>query len=108
MKISVIVPIYNKVEYIERCFRQLLAQDMDDIEVVAVDDGSTDGSGDLCDQLSGDARLRVFHTPNQGVTAARRYGVEASISFLWIAMTSSFRVPFTHSTMPLARLQPMK
>ncbi len=39
MKISVIVPIYNKVEYIERCFRQLLAQDMDDIEVVAVDDG---------------------------------------------------------------------
>jgi len=76
MKISVIVPIYNKVEYIERCFRQLLAQDMDDIEVVAVDDGSTDGSGDLCDQLSGDARLRVFHTPNQGVTAARRYGVE--------------------------------
>lgn len=76
MKVSVIVPIYNKVEYVERCFRQLLAQDMDGMEIVAVDDGSTDGSGVLCDQLAGDRRLRIFHTPNQGVTAARRYGVE--------------------------------
>lgn len=76
MKVSVVVPIYNKVEYVERCFRLLLAQEMDAMEIVAVDDGSTDGSGALCDQLAGDHRLRIFHTPNQGVTAARRYGVE--------------------------------
>ncbi len=76
MKVSIVVPVYNKVEYVERCFRQLLAQDMDGMEIVAVDDGSTDGSGALCDQLAGDHRLRIFHTPNQGVTAARRYGVE--------------------------------
>ncbi len=76
MKVSVVVPIYNKVGYVERCFRQLLAQDMDAMEIVAVDDGSTDGSGALCDRLAGDGRLRIFHTPNQGVTAARRLGVE--------------------------------
>ncbi len=76
MKVSVVVPVYNKVEYVERCFRQLLAQEMDGMEIVAVDDGSTDGSGALCDQWPGDCRLRIFHTPNQGVTAARRYGVE--------------------------------
>lgn len=76
MKVSVVVPIYNKVDYVERCFRQLLAQDMDAMEIVAVDDGSTDGSGTLCDRLADDSRLRIFHTPNQGVTAARRLGVE--------------------------------
>lgn len=77
MEVSVVIPVYNKVEYVERCLRSVLAQEMDGFEVIAVDDGSTDGSGAVCDRLAAeDARLRVIHTPNGGVTAARRRGVE--------------------------------
>ena len=77
MEVSVVVPVYNKVEYVERCLRSVLAQEMEGFEVIAVDDGSTDGSGAVCDRLAAeDARLRVIHTPNDGVTAARRRGVE--------------------------------
>ena len=79
MEISVIVPVYNKEAYVERCIHQLMQQDFDDFEVVIVDDGSTDHSGLLCDQMAAtDKRLRVFHTSNGGVTAARRYGLEHS------------------------------
>ena len=49
MKISVVIPVYNKKDYIARCLEQILAQDFPSFEVIAVDDGSTDGSGDICD-----------------------------------------------------------
>lgn len=77
MKISVVIPIYNKEPYIASCMASLLKQDFDEFEIVAVNDGSTDRSGEICDQLAlRDSRIRVFHQPNGGVTAARRYGVE--------------------------------
>ena len=77
MKISVIIPVYNKAEYVEQGLARTLTQDFDDFEVIVVDDGSTDGSGDICDRMaSSDSRLRVVHTANGGVTAARRKGVE--------------------------------
>lgn len=77
MKVSVIIPVYNKVDYLDACFQHLQDQQMADIEIIAVDDGSTDGSGQRCDKwASRDARIQVYHTANQGVTAARRYGVE--------------------------------
>lgn len=77
MKISIVIPIYNKEEYVEACFESLLKQDFDSFEIVAVDDGSTDRSGEICDCMEErDSRIRVFHTPNSGVTAARRKGVE--------------------------------
>ena len=77
MKISIVIPIYNKAAYIRPCMESLLEQDFDDFEIVAVDDGSTDGSGDLCDELAQETpRIHVIHTPNGGVTAARRVGVE--------------------------------
>ena len=77
MEVSVVIPVYNKEEYVEQCLRSVLAQQFDGFEVIAVDDGSTDGSGAVCDRLAAsDARLRVVHTPNGGVTAARRRGVE--------------------------------
>lgn len=79
MEISVIIPVYNKAEYLMPCINSVLCQDFCSFEVVAVDDGSTDDSAELCDAMaSGDARLRVIHTENGGVTAARRRGVEAS------------------------------
>lgn len=95
MEVSVVIPVYNKVEYVERCLRSVLAQDMDGFEVIAVDDGSTDGSGAVCDRLAReDARLRVVHTPNGGVTAARRRGVEeASGRYITFADADDMMLP---------------
>lgn len=79
MKVSVIIPVHNKRPFVEACLRSVLSQDMDDFEVVAVDDGSTDGSLDLCLSIAReDERLRVIPLENGGVTRARRTGVEAA------------------------------
>ena len=76
MKVSVVIPVYNKAEYISDCMESLLQQDFDDFEIVAVNDGSTDDSGRICDKKAAeDSRIRVIHTENSGVTAARRKGV---------------------------------
>ena len=77
MEISVIIPVYNKEQYIKQCLENALSQDFEDYEVITVDDGSTDDSGRICDEMANsDSRLRVIHTENGGVTAARRRGVE--------------------------------
>jgi len=77
MEISIIIPVYNKSEYLDKCFESIFRQDFESFEVVAVDDGSTDGSGPLCDRWAAkEPRLHVLHTENQGVTAARRRGWE--------------------------------
>ena len=77
MKVSIVIPVYNKAEYISDCLESLLQQDFDDFEIVAVNDGSTDDSGKICDEKAAeDARIRVIQTENGGVTAARRKGVE--------------------------------
>lgn len=77
MKVSIIIPVYNKEQYLRPCLTSALSQDFEDYEVIAVDDGSTDASGHICDEMaSKDSRLRVIHTKNGGVTAARRRGVE--------------------------------
>ena len=77
MEISIIIPVYNKVDYLDKCFESLFNQDYNSFECVAVNDGSTDDSGIICDKwASKEKRLRVIHTENGGVTAARRKGVE--------------------------------
>ena len=77
MKISVIIPVYNKAEYIGGCLEGLLQQDFDDFEVICVCDGSTDNSAEICDEWAAkDQRIRTIHKENGGVTAARRRGVE--------------------------------
>ncbi len=76
--LSVIVPIYNNEEYLEQCVDSLLAQTIRDFEVVLVDDGSTDGSGAICDRYSAsDSRVRVIHKDNEGLCSARRDGMLA-------------------------------
>lgn len=80
MEVSVIIPVYNKADYVGACLENALQQDFDDFEVIAVDDGSTDGSGRICDDIANNnSRLRVIHTENGGVTAARRRGVEEAL-----------------------------
>ena len=71
--ISIIVPVYNVKDYLADCLESLVAQTYDSIEIIVVDDGSTDGSSILLDEFAQrDARLRVIHQSNQGVAAARR------------------------------------
>ena len=77
MKISVIVPVYNCAPYVERCIRSILAQTYTDLEIICIDDGSTDDSGNILDKLScEDARIRVIHQKNAGVSAARNVGID--------------------------------
>ena len=74
--ISVIVPVYNTPKTIERCLLSIWAQTYSQLEVILVDDGSTDISGDICDRLSArDPRTRVLHQPNQGLSGARNAGL---------------------------------
>ena len=75
-KVSIIIPVYNVKEYLRRCFESILDQTFSAYEVIVVDDGSTDGGGLLCDELGArDARVRVFHQENGGLSAARNAGL---------------------------------
>ena len=75
-KISVIVPVYKAEEYLHRCVDSILAQTFQDFEVLLIDDGSPDRSGEICDEYARkDRRVRVFHKENGGVSAARNVGL---------------------------------
>ncbi len=75
--VSVVVPVYNVKKYLEKCLESLLSQSYEKIEILVVDDGSTDGSGKLCDQFAKrDKRIKVFHKKNGGLSDARNYGIK--------------------------------
>lgn len=75
--ISVIVPVYNTKEYLERCVNSLLMQTYQDMEIILVDDGSTDGSGEICDRFAErEERIRAFHKENGGSSSARNLGID--------------------------------
>ena len=75
--ISVVLPIYNIASYLPRCMEALLSQTYTELELLMVDDGSTDDSAALCDAYERkDARIRVFHKPNGGLSDARNYAIE--------------------------------
>lgn len=79
MKVSIVVPVYNTSKYLEECVNSILSQSYEDTEIVLVDDGSTDNSGELCDALAKrDARIRSCHKPNGGLSSARNYGIDHS------------------------------
>ena len=70
--VSIIVPVYNTEKYLHNCINSLFAQTCTDIEILLVNDGSTDTSGDICDAYAAqDARVRVIHQQNAGVSSAR-------------------------------------
>jgi len=78
-KVSIIIPIYNVAEYLPRCIESVLNQDGISLEVLLINDGSTDISGEICDEYAKkDDRIKVFHQENRGVSAARNKGIEES------------------------------
>ena len=80
MKVSVIIPVYNVKPYLERCVQSVLGQTYKDIEMILVDDGSTDGSGQLCDELAAKhGQIRVIHQENQGLSVARNVGIRHAV-----------------------------
>ncbi len=75
--LSVIVPVYNTDKYLPRCICSILNQSYTDFELILVDDGSTDGSGRICDEYAEkDKRIRVLHKENGGVSSARNVGLD--------------------------------
>ncbi len=75
--ISVIVPVYNVEAFLSQCLNSLLSQDFPDREILLIDDGSTDGCPQLCDECRDkNAGVRVFHTENRGLSAARNLGID--------------------------------
>lgn len=78
--ISVIVPVYNVEKYISRTIDSILAQTMRDIEIILIDDGSTDGSSEIVDAYVAryPEKIQVIHTPNCGVTCARMAGIKSA------------------------------
>lgn len=77
MKVSIIIPVYNVQAYLRQCVQSVLAQTYHDMEIVLVDDGSTDSSGALCDALAAeDERIHVVHKPNGGLSDARNVGLQ--------------------------------
>lgn len=79
MKLSIVIPVYNVEQYLQSCVQSVLAQTYRDLQVILVDDGSTDSSGRLCDQLAQqDCRIQVVHKENGGLSSARNAGLEVA------------------------------
>lgn len=79
-KISIIVPVYNVEKYISMCIDSILAQTFTEFELLLVDDGSLDNSGNICDEYARkDTRIRVFHKLNGGVSSARNWGLDKAL-----------------------------
>lgn len=77
--VSVVVPVYNVKDYLEECFTSIKNQSYDNIEIIIVDDGSTDGSSRLCDTLAlTDDRSKVIHKKNGGLSDARNAGIKSA------------------------------
>ena len=87
--VSIIVPVYNVKKYLGRCVRSLTHQSHQNIEIILVDDGSTDGSSELCDVLAvNDQRIQVIHKQNEGLGEARNTGIDAAKGE-WICFVDS-------------------
>ena len=75
--ISIVVPLYNVENYLKECIDSILTQSYHNLEIILVDDGSTDNSGKICDNYAKkDSRIKVIHKENGGASDARNYGIK--------------------------------
>ena len=93
--ISVIVPVFNVAGYLRQCVDSILSQDYGNLEVILIDDGSTDGSGEICDRYAAlDSRVRVIHQKNGGAAAAKNAGLRlATGEYLAFADSDDYLEP---------------
>lgn len=88
-KISVIIPVYNVKQYLERCVESVIAQTYKELEIILVDDGSTDGSADICDNYGKkDNRIVVVHKSNGGLSSARNAGMNIATGLFFAFLDS--------------------
>jgi glycosyltransferase involved in cell wall biosynthesis len=100
--VSLIVPVYNSEAYLERCIEALLKQDYPEIEIILVDDGSADNSGDICDRYAKSLpdKIRVVHQKNSGASIARKNGINmAKGKYVMFADSDDFVSPHYVSTL---------
>lgn len=99
--ISIITPVYNTEKYLPQCIESIIAQSFRDWELILVDDGSTDGSGRICDEYaSKDGRIRVIHKPNSGVSDSRNLAItQARGSLLGFVDADDWIEPDMYSTL---------
>lgn len=77
--VSVIIPVYNQEKYLEKCINSILSQTWNNLEIILVDDGSTDGSVKICDKIAeSDKRVKAIHKSNEGLSTARVTGLKES------------------------------
>lgn len=80
MLLSIIIPIYNSKQYLNKCISSIVSQLDTDAEIICVDDGSTDGSEVICDKFAAIYdNVKVFHKPNGGVSSAHNLGLENAV-----------------------------
>ena len=78
--VSIVIPVYNVENYLEESIQSVLNQTYTNLEIILVDDGSTDSSGTICDKFAEiDVRIRVFHTENRGAALAKNFGVTQAL-----------------------------
>lgn len=94
MKYSVIIPVYNVEKYIDRCLKSIISQNYDDLEIIVIDNGSTDSSGSICDTYANEyANISVYHIENHGVGSARNFGLsKARGEFIYFVDSDDYLV----------------
>ena len=94
MLISVIIPVYNSEKFLNRCVDSVLKQSYKELDIILIDDGSTDASGEICDKVACiDKRFEVIHIPNSGVSHARNVGIDASCGEYITFIDADDRIP---------------
>ena len=77
--VSIIVPVYNVESYLEECVESIINQSYENLDIILIDDGSTDNCGQICDKYAAlDKRVTVIHKTNGGLSSARNRGIEAA------------------------------
>lgn len=93
--LSIIIPVYNVEDYLHRCVESILVQDYYNYEIILVDDGSTDSSGAICDELAREhSFIRVIHKSNGGQSSARNVGLEEAVGkYIWFIDSDDYIAP---------------
>ena len=94
MKYSVIIPVYNVEKYIDRCLKSIISHNYDDLEIIVIDNGSTDSSGIICDTYASEySNISVYHIENHGVGSARNFGLsKARGEFIYFVDSDDYLV----------------